>query len=152
MHENELVFCKFAVLNKDGFELKNPFQPGDTMVYETTVTEDKLAAFERGVVHPVYSTFALGKDAEWACRLFVLEMKDVEEEGIGSYLSIDHLYPAPLGSRVRITATLESVEKNTVTCQYEAMANGHCIARGRQVQKIIHKGKFDQLIANIDIK
>jgi predicted thioesterase len=131
--------------------MKNPFAEGDIKVYETTVTEQKLARFDAGLVHPVYSTFALGKDAEWACRLFVLEMKEAGEEGIGSYLSIEHLYPAPLGSKVRITATLESVVKNEVICTYVAEANGHVIAKGRQSQKIIDKKKFDSFLQQIEV-
>jgi fluoroacetyl-CoA thioesterase len=129
--------------------VKQVFQTGDQKIYETRVTEDKLAIFDAGMVHPVYSTFALGKDVEWACRLFVLEMKESGEEGVGAALSIEHLYPAPLHSEVSITATLTAVEKNIVTCSWEAHANGHCIAKGSQVQRIISKDKFDQLIASI---
>jgi fluoroacetyl-CoA thioesterase len=133
-------------------DMKNPFRPGDKKIWETEVTQDKLAAFDAGVVHPVYSTFALGRDVEWACRLFVLEMKEPGEEGIGSYLSIDHLYPAPLGSRVQVEATLEAVTGNEVACTYEAYANGFLIAKGRQGQKIIDKARFDRLIQRIEIK
>lgn len=132
--------------------LKNNFQPGDIKQYETTVTDEKLARFDSGLVHPVYSTFALGKDAEWTCRLFVLEMKETGEEGVGSYLSIEHLYPAPLGSSVRFEASLESVKGNEIICTFEAFANGEMIARGRQGQKIIDKQKFDQLLQRIEIK
>ena len=45
-------------------------------------------------VHPFYSTFALGRDVEWACRQFVLEMKEEDEEGIGTFLNITHKSPA----------------------------------------------------------
>ena len=41
-----------------------------------------------GLVHTVLSTFALGRELEWAARLFVLEMKSVDEEGIGTELFI----------------------------------------------------------------
>ena len=131
--------------------MKNPFQAGDQKVFHTTVTENKLAEFDSGLVHPVYSTFALGKDAEWACRLFVLEMKEEGEEGVGAYLSIEHLYPAPLGSKVQITATLKEVSGNKVACSFEAHANGHLIAKGLQDQRILNKAKFDQLIHQIEI-
>lgn len=129
--------------------MKQVFQTGDQKIYNTRVTEDKLAIFDAGMVHPVYSTFALGKDVEWACRLFVLEMKEAGEEGVGAALTIEHLYPAPLHSAVSIIATLTGVEKNIVTCSWEAHANGHCIAKGSQIQRIILKDKFDQLIASI---
>ncbi len=102
-------------------------------------------------MHPLYSTFALGRDVEWACRLFVLEMKEEGEEGIGTYLSIEHVYPAPLGSKVRIEARLEEVKKNEVICSWEAFANGQKIAFGRQGQKIINKAKFDLIIQDIKI-
>ena len=130
--------------------MKNPFSPGAQKKYQTLVTEEKIALFdEEGIVHPVYSTFALGKDAEWACRLLVLEMREAGEEGVGAYLSVEHLYPAPLGSKVEIVATLMSVEANRVHCKYEAFSNGFCIAKGEQTQKIINKQKFDALINEI---
>lgn len=131
--------------------MKNPFHIGDQKEYSTEVTPDKLAAFDAGLVHPVYSTFALGKDVEWACRLFVLEMKEEGEEGVGSYLSIDHLYPAPLKSVVRIVATLLEVNGNEIVCSYEAFANGKMIARGRQSQRILDHARFSALIESIDI-
>jgi len=130
--------------------VKNPFKIGDQKHFETVVSGAKLAAFDDGLVHPVYSTFALGKDVEWACRLFVLEMKEEGEEGIGSSLSIEHLYPAPENSKVLITATLETVVKNEIHCSYEAYANGHLIAKGIQTQKIIDKARFNNLIQKLE--
>lgn len=129
--------------------MKNPFQPGDTKRFGTTVTADKLAEFEAGVVHPVYGTFALGRDAEWACRLFVLEMKEEGEEGIGAYLSVEHVSPAPLGSSIEILATLEEVNKNEIICRYEVSSEGRLVAKGRQIQKIIQKARFEALLATI---
>ena len=41
-----------------------------------------------GLVHTVLSTFALGRELKWVARLFVLEMKSVDEEGIGTELFI----------------------------------------------------------------
>lgn len=130
----------------------NPFKPGDTKVYRTQVTAEKLARFEAGEVHPVYSTFALGADAEWSSRLFVLEMKEAGEEGIGSFLHVEHLYPAPLGSNVVITATFESLEKNHLICNWEAVANEKVIAKGKTGQKIINKGRFDDLLKSIIVQ
>ena len=149
-----MVFGRFFVNSHlDLFRriVKNPHAIGTVKIFETTVTTNKLAEFDAGLVHPVYSTFALGKDAEWACRLFVLEMKEAGEEGIGSYLSIQHLYPAPLGSKVRIEATLQEVTGNRIRCSFIAFANGHKIAEGKQEQRIIGKSKFDDLIKSIEV-
>jgi hypothetical protein len=52
--------------------MQNPFQPGAVQRFERVVREDDLARFDAGLVHPVYGTFALARDAEWVCRLFVL--------------------------------------------------------------------------------
>ena len=132
--------------------MKNPFSIGDKKVFETLVTESKLARFDAGLVHPVYSTFALGKDVEWACRLFVLEMKEEGEEGVGASLTINHLYPAPLNSRVRIEATLDAVNGNEVICSYQVFANGYVVAEGTQTQKIINHARFRKLVDQIKIE
>jgi predicted thioesterase len=69
------------------------------------VSHADTANLDSGQVHPVYATFALGRDAEWCCRLFVLEMKEEDEEGIGTFLSIEHRSPALENSQVVFTAT-----------------------------------------------
>ena len=132
--------------------MKNPFKTGDQKTFECEVTTENIASFENeGVVHAVYSTFALGQDVEWACRLFVLEMLEEGEQGIGTYLSVNHRYPAPLKSKVKIVASLEYVKKNVVHCSYEAFANGLLIADGEQTQKIIKMDRFNELLASIEI-
>ncbi len=127
--------------------MKNPFSIGDTREYHTRVTEAKLARFEgEGLVHPVYGTFALAQDAEWVCRLFVLEMKEAGEEGVGSYVSVRHLAPAPLGTAVRLVARLERVEGNAVWCSWQCWAGERLIAEGEQEQRILDHARFAALI------
>lgn len=98
-----------------------------------------------GRIHPVYATFALARDAEWTCRLFVLEMKDDDEEGIGIKVTVDHKSPALVGSIVVFTATLQSAIGNTVVCTYTAYVGDRLIAEGEQVQKILKKDRVQQL-------
>lgn len=119
--------------------MRNPFQIGDQKRFYTQVTPEKVAQFHGEIVHPYYSTFALAQDAEWACRLFVLEMKEPDEEGIGTFLSVHHISPVPLGSSVEIIATLLWVRERTVHCAYEVWANGTRAAYGEQTQKILKK-------------
>ncbi len=154
MRRNPANVTRFSVnLSHLGLiSMKNPFRIGDKKIFETTVTDEKLARFDAGLVHAVYSTFALGKDVEWACRLFVLEMKELGEEGVGTFLSIEHKYPAPLGSRVLIEARFDQVIGNEIICNYDVFANGFLIANGRQGQKIIDKTRFDSLVQNIQIQ
>jgi predicted thioesterase len=119
------------------------FRVGDTKEYSAYVTEEKLARFEAGLVHPVLSTFYLAKEAEWCCRLFVLDMLEEGEEGIGVFVSVNHLSPAPLGALVDYRAAVEKIEKNQIDCVYQAFWGQTLIAEGKQVQKIINKAKFE---------
>lgn len=127
----------------------NPFQPGDSKQFSIVVTEKDTAAFESGAVHPVYATFALGRDAEWCCRLFVLEMKESDEEGIGTFLSIEHKSPALLGSKVDFVATVKSIQKNEIICSYEVRVGERLIAVGEQGQKILKKSRLDSLFQSL---
>ena len=127
--------------------MRHLFQPGHTKQFSRIVRPEDSAAFDSGAVHPVYATFALARDAEWCCRLFVLDMKEGTEEGIGTHLTIAHLSPAPVGSRVDFTATITGIHRHEITCSFEAISNGRLIARGTQVQKILKKEKLEKLFA-----
>ncbi|MGX5817567.1 thioesterase family protein [Chitinophaga lutea] len=129
--------------------MRQLFKPGDQKTFTRVVREEDCAAFDSGRVHPVYATFALGRDAEWCCRLFVLEMKDAHEEGIGTMLSVEHHSPATLGSEVRFTATVTGLEGHRIRCSFEARVGGRLIARGEQEQKILPKEKLDRLFSQL---
>lgn len=129
--------------------MKLCFNVGDTQHFSRIVSAADVASFDSGNVHPVYATFALGRDAEWACRLFVLEMKEEEEEGIGTFLYVDHHSPALLGQTVDFTAILVSVEGNKVECTFDAKVGDRLIASGKQGQKIIKKEKLQKLFASL---
>ncbi len=122
---------------------------GDVRKITKVVIDAELATFETGNVHPFYATFALGRDVEWACRQFVLEMKEADEEGIGTFLNITHKSPALLGDTVEIKATLTELHGNTVNCSFEVLVSDRLVAEGTQGQKILKKEKVDRLIAQI---
>lgn len=129
--------------------MKSIFSPGDTKHYSKTVTTDDIAKFESGTVHEVYGTFALGRDAEWSSRLFVLEMKDNDEEGIGTFLNITHHSPALLGDEVTFTAEITKLEKNIVDCAVTARVGDRIIAECTTGQKIIKKEKLNLLFGSL---
>ncbi len=118
---------------------------GDVIEISKRVDVVHLATFETGTVHPFYGTFALGRDVEWACRQFVLEMKEEDEEGIGTFLNITHRSPALLGQTVVIRATLDKLEGNTVDCSFAVMVDDRLIAEGTQGQKILKKEKIERM-------
>jgi predicted thioesterase len=126
------------------------FNEGDHMQFTHTVNEADLASFAAGNVHPVYATFSVARDAEWCCRLFVLEMKEEDEEGIGTFIEVEHCSPALLGNTVVFTATLINQEKNNVICSFEAKVGERLIAKGKQGQKILKRERLEQLFNSIE--
>jgi fluoroacetyl-CoA thioesterase len=129
--------------------LKSLFHIGAQTSLEFTVGEKDLAEFETGVVHEFYGTFALGRDAEWTCRQFVLEMKEEGEEGIGTFLNIRHQSPALLGETVRITAEIVRQEGNSIDCSFEVRVGERVIATGTQGQKILKLEKLARVVEGI---
>lgn len=129
--------------------INNLFEIGDQKTFTKLVNQADCASFDSGHVHPVYATFSLGRDAEWACRLFVLEMKESHEEGIGTFLTINHKSPALVGSKVDFMATVKSIQRNEIICTYTAKVGDRIIAEGEQGQKIIAKEKLEKLFEGL---
>lgn len=125
--------------------MKSIFKSGDSKVYRFTVKAADVAAFHGAVVHPVCSTFTLAREIEWTTRQFVLEMRDENEEGVGTFLSIDHRGPAFVGDEVVIKAWIDSLNGNELICGYEASVGSRLIAIGKTGQKILSKKKLDIL-------
>lgn len=129
--------------------MMNPFSIGATKEYRHTVTEADKAVFPSGEVHAVYSTFAISRDAEWAGRLFVLEMKEADEEGIGTGITVTHHSPALIGQEVVFTATLTEVNKNEIVVDYTAHVGDRLVATGKTWQKILKKEKIERLFEGL---
>ncbi len=127
--------------------MKLIFKPGDKKVYMKKVNESDLATFHGETLHSVYSTFALARDFEWSSRLFFLEMKEADEEGVGTFLSITHHNPAKVGEEVAITATVESIRGNELICMIEAVCGERIIALGKTGQKMLKKDRLKELFA-----
>ncbi len=125
--------------------MKDIFKPGDQKIYRKVVTEQDQAAFHGEVLHAVCSTFALGRDFEWSSRLFFIEMKEDDEEGVGTFLSINHKSPAFVGEELTITATVEKIERNELICSIEAACGDRLIATGKTGQKMLTKEKLKSL-------
>lgn len=130
--------------------MKSCWTKGDQLHHRIVVTQNDLAVFETGAVHELYSTFALARDAEWSGRLFVLNMKEDDEEGIGTRLDIQHVSPALLGSEVDFTATFEEIsEKGEIMTSFEARVGERLIAKGIQGQRILKREKIDSIFRQL---
>lgn len=125
--------------------MPNPFQPGAVKIHTYTVAVADFADFGPdggGLVHPVLSTFALAREMEWAGRLFVLEMKAADEEGIGTALSIAHHAPAFAGETLVIRATFEAWDGAALRCAVEARVGERLVATGHTGQRIVARAKL----------
>ena len=89
--------------------MKNIFSITDKKRHTKVVASADLASFESGIVHPFCSTFAIAREMEWASRLFVLEMLEDGEEGIGTKIEINHLSPALEGEELTFEAKITKV-------------------------------------------
>ena len=125
--------------------MKLIFKPGDKKNYQKVVGKDDVAAFHGDTLHEVCSTFSLARDFEWSSRLFFIEIKDDDEEGVGTFLSIDHKSPAFVGEAIIFTATIVTMEKNELTCMIEARIGSRLIATGTTGQKMLKKERLKQL-------
>jgi predicted thioesterase len=125
--------------------MKQLFKYGDTKEFYKVVSKKDTAKFNGVEVHPYYSTFALARDAEWSSRLFVLDMKEIDEEGIGTFVNIKHVSPALVGDEVRFIANIKSVVHNEVVCTITAKVNGRLIAKIETGQKILNSDELEAL-------
>ncbi len=128
------------------WQVKNPFSKGDHKHYIKVVSPEEIARFDAGTVHEVYSTFSLARDAEWSTRQFVLDMKEDDEEGIGTFIEVNHHAPALVGSEVRFLSYIEEVNGHEVICRFEARVGEQLIATGKTGQKILKKEKVMRLM------
>ena len=125
--------------------MKSIFKKGDTKQTTYVVKENDVASFLGKVVHPVCSTFTLAREIEWSTRQFVLEMRDDDEEGIGTSISIDHRSPAFIGEEIIFTARFDEINGHELICTYEAKVDDRIIALGKTGQKILKQDKIAKI-------
>ncbi len=122
--------------------MKPGFSPGIVRELSVVVTEDMCPAFDGVVVHRVYSTWSAAHHFEIAARKVLVDFLEAQEEGIGSYLSIDHVAPCSVGRTVRVRAELVEVTADhhpRVICEVAAYDGQRLLAKGKQVQVVMNK-------------
>jgi predicted thioesterase len=128
--------------------MKEMFKAGDMKEYTTVVKPQDVARFHGSVVHEVCSTFALARDIEWTTRLFAIDMKEEDEEGVGTLLEIRHHSPAFVGEQLVFTGRYQGLVKGEVLCSFEVHAGGRLVATGRTGQKILKVEKIKSIFGH----
>lgn len=126
--------------------MRNRFKKGDQKRHRFIVKEQDFATFNGEVVHPVCSTYKLGQEMEWSSRLFMLDIIDEDEEGVGTMLHIDHLNPVFVGQEVELIATFESFEDRNLLCNIEVYSQEQLVAKGRTGQKLLKRSSLNTLM------
>ena len=124
---------------------KNVYKAGDTLEYRRLIRPEDVAEFHGEVIHPVYATFALARDAEWTSRQFVPDLCEENEEGIGTMLSIEHRSPAFIGEEIVFRAKVQTITQNELICVFEATVGDRLIATGKTGQKILKLDALEKL-------
>ncbi len=111
---------------------------------EVIVTDEMAARFPSpiGLVHPLYSTWAMVHHMEWAARKVLEPFLEDHEQGVGSYIKVRHLAPCPIGEKVRVVAEAVEVEPHRLVCQVEAWWGETLLGVGKQEQRIVDREGF----------
>lgn len=129
--------------------MKNRLAIGDKRIFTHTVGKDDIATFEAGNVHPVCSTFTLAKYIEWTSRIFVIDIKNEDEEGIGTMIHIEHISPAFEKQELHFEATVTSIEKNELICDVLVTSGDRQIAKAKTGQKLLKKDKIKKIFSSL---
>jgi fluoroacetyl-CoA thioesterase len=125
--------------------MKQLFKVGDKKEFKRKVTGEDFATFHGDTVHPVCATFSLARDIEWTTRQFVLEMRDADEEGVGTFISIQHISPAFEGEEIHYSGYIDELNGNELICSVDVRVGERLIARASTGQKILKREKIKKL-------
>jgi fluoroacetyl-CoA thioesterase len=125
--------------------MKQLLKVGDVKEYRKVVTSRDFASFHGQVVHAVCATFALARDMEWTTRQFVLDIRDDDEEGIGTFVHVEHKAPAFEGDEITFKGYIDEIKGNELVCSVLAHSGGRLIAAGKTGQKILKREKIKLL-------
>ena len=129
--------------------MKVVYNVGDKKQYTHKVSVGDLAEFHGNIVHEVCSTFAMGRDMEWTTRQFVLDMREPDEEGIGTFLTIQHKAPAFINEEISFVAEVSEINGHELLCNVIAKVGDRVVATGQTGQKILKKEKINSIFAGL---
>ena len=124
------------------------YQKVDSKNHKFVVGKNDFPDFGQSIVHQVCSTYVLAREIEWSTRLFVIDMIESDEEGIGTSLHIEHLAPAFEGEEVEISARVKSMIENHLICDFKVRVNDRLVAKGTTGQKILKKERLSEIFTN----
>ena len=131
--------------------MKPGMEVGREEQIEISVTEDMFAAFEGEVIHRVYSTVAMTYHMEWVSRKIILPFLESHEEGMGASVQLKHFAPSPLGSKVRLIASLHEVRGNVIVTKVTVYNQLGLIGKGEVTQVVLPKSTIAERIKKASV-
>ncbi len=128
------------------FIVKSGLEPGIQEEVNFVVTEDMCPAFDGHVVHRVCATWTIVHYMELAGRRILIQFLEPDEEGVGSHVTCDHLGPAPVGSTVRVIASVADVSDRELVCDVVAFREAKLIASGKTGQRVFPREVLDRIL------
>ncbi|MBM4178579.1 MAG: hypothetical protein FJ211_04515 [Ignavibacteria bacterium] len=112
------------------------------------VSHEMTAHLDGREVHPVYSTFWACYHAEVAARRAIEPYFGIDENAVGSALTMQHLSMAAVGTIICVTAQVVSIKGNRILCDIEirTVESNAVLARGTQEQVVMPTSKLEQLV------
>jgi predicted thioesterase len=92
----------------------------------------------------VLSTPSMISEMEETCRLLLKEyyLKDKEWDSVGTIVNIKHLAATPVGSKIKLNATVDSVDGRKVMFNVDAYDDLEKIGEGKHERFIINIPRF----------
>ena len=84
----------------------------------------------------VYSTPSMVHDVEYACWRLIGEHLDPGETSLGVHVEVNHLGATPIGHRVEIAVTVQSVDGRRVTLGATVQDAAEVVGRGTHVRVV----------------
>ena len=126
--------------------MKPSLQPGIAAQKALVIDESRCIGF-MGREGMVYATPMMVSDVEYACRDFLLEHLDAGEDSVGTQVVIDHLGATPLGLAVRISISVQNVDRRKVTFAFSVRDPLEEVGRGTHTRFIVDTAKTRERLA-----
>ena len=107
-----------------------------------TVEPEMTARLFDREVHPVYATAWMVRHVEEAGRLLIEPGLGPEEDATGYEITLTHLLPAPVGSRLTVVARATEVTDRECVADFEVRGPQGLVGRGRFVQRYVRRGRL----------
>ncbi|WP_106497964.1 thioesterase family protein [Lentibacillus sp. Marseille-P4043] len=119
--------------------MKEGLKVGDSATLTAVVTNEMVAQFDGEIVHPAYSTVSMVYHMEWASRKLLLPFLEDHEEGMGSAVTVKHIAPSGLGTKISVTATVTDFTKSEIVTDVCVENEQGLIGKGEVKQAILPK-------------